>query len=539
MKVQRFWKLSLVLVLLLVSGQAASVSALPDADVSTPAQVDAAAGEAAALAGDVHIAASCSREHVQAAVDDASDGDFVLVPAGQCEWATPPPGDASAPAILIDGKGITLQGAGIGQTVITDTTGTGWNNSLVRVNGVEGKPFRITGFTFTEVNRPSAMGIYGTNRGFRVDHNEFENRTATSCVSAINFSGYTYGVVDHSTFTNTRILVTGDGDAAWQRPLSLGSANAVYVEDSSFAATVHCNTVDASHGGRYVFRHNQVDSAHMEGHTCNNVGMRGTFSYEIYENTFTGAHYAPFHMRAGTGVVFSNTIAGPYGNSNIYVDNRRSCEAPCQDGPVPWNRCDGNQPMDGNQPGGYGYPCRDQIGRSTDTGFYTTQALEPLYEWNNWDTYAGTDVDIVLNPAMCLTMTYHIQENRDYYNDTPRPGYTPYAYPHPLTQDLVLTGTPANEGIQLDWDVAAWTYLPPTSTWRITFYSETVPSPVVRTGIVSPTRAYTLTGLTNFEWYTITVNATLDTTPILTDTVRVMPTDLFVHLPLVRREVGD
>jgi hypothetical protein len=59
---------------------------------------------------------------------------------------------------------------------------------------------------------------------------------------------------------------------------------------------------------------------------------------------------------------------------------------------------------------------------------------------------------------------------------------------------------------------------------------------VVRTNIVSPTHAYTLTGLVNYEWYTVTLNAMVDTTPILSDTVMVMPTDISVYLPLVMRE---
>ena len=53
------------------------------------------------------------------------------------------------------------------------------------------------------------------------------------------------------------------------------------------------------------------------------------------------------------------------------------------------------------------------------------------------------------------------------------------------------------------------------------------------TGIISPTRAYTLTGLTNYVWYTVTLNSILGSTPFLTDTVTVMPTDVFVYLPLV------
>jgi len=55
------------------------------------------------------------------------------------------------------------------------------------------------------------------------------------------------------------------------------------------------------------------------------------------------------------------------------------------------------------------------------------------------------------------------------------------------------------------------------------------------TGIISSTRAYSVTGLTNYAWYTVTLNALLDSSPFLTDTVRVMPTDRLVYLPLVTR----
>jgi hypothetical protein len=115
-------------------------------------------------------------------------------------------------------------------------------------------------------------------------------------------------------------------------------------------------------------------------------------------------------------------------------------------------------------------------------------------------------------------------------------GAAPDVGAHEFTPSLVLHGAPGNQTIYLDWEVN--TALPLTSTWSISFYSETVPVPVTYSGIVSSTRAYTSSGLTNYELYTVTLNAMageppVDTNPILTDTVRVMPTDLFVHLPLV------
>jgi parallel beta-helix repeat protein len=98
---------------------------------------------------------------------------------------------------------------------------------------------------------------------------------------------------------------------------------------------------------------------------------------------------------------------------------------------------------------------------------------------------------------------------------------------------LVLFGTPADQVIHLAWTVTG--DLPVTSTWQIGYYSQTVTTPLTVSGIISPTRVYTLTELTNYTWYTVTLHAMLGETSWLSDTVRVMPTDRFVYLPLVLR----
>jgi len=41
----------------------------------------------------------------------------------------------------------------------------------------------------------------------------------------------------------------------------------------------------------------------------------------------------------------------------------------------------------------------------------------------------GDDADIVSGSP-------HVQENRDFFNDKPMPGYRPFVYPHPLTQQF-------------------------------------------------------------------------------------------------------
>ena len=98
---------------------------------------------------------------------------------------------------------------------------------------------------------------------------------------------------------------------------------------------------------------------------------------------------------------------------------------------------------------------------------------------------------------------------------------------------LELHGASGDQAIYLSWTVNVT--LPATTTWTIAYDGPAgvPPSPII--GLAEPTRAYTLTGLTNYESYTVTLQALADPTPILTDVVRVMPTDQLLFMPLVVR----
>jgi len=212
----------------------------------------------------------------------------------------------------------------------------------------------------------------------------------------------------------------GAGAKSWERPLALGLGGAVYIEDCTFrggsAAT------DGYHGARFVFRHNTVIDTHVAQHGCDSGGYRSTFSFEVYRNVMENrsrAHSLPraMHFRGGTGVVFSNTLKG-YAEG-IDVANYRSSQAPAMRRLCArWGACDGKNPIDGNEEAG-GYPAQDQIGRSA------RQVLEPLHQWGN--TLNGKPARVHVS-----TGARHIREGRDFRNGTPRPGYRPYAYPHPL-----------------------------------------------------------------------------------------------------------
>jgi hypothetical protein len=99
-------------------------------------------------------------------------------------------------------------------------------------------------------------------------------------------------------------------------------------------------------------------------------------------------------------------------------------------------------------------------------------------------------------------------------------------------EDLELWGIPADQQIHLEWRVNNIS-LPISTTWTIDYQGPPGDAVSPITGIISTTRAYSLTGLNNYEWYTIT----LTTDPaLLTDTLWIMPTDMFTYLPFVQQE---
>ncbi len=119
-----------------------------------------------------------------------------------------------------------------------------------------------------------------------------------------------------------------------------------------------------------------------------------------------------------------------------------------------------------------------------------------------------------------------------YFNDIPAKRRFE-GLPCTSTTGLLLNGIPADKTIYLTWSVNV--RLPVTSTWGIRYDGPPGDQLSPITAIFSSTRAYTLTGLTNYTPYTVTLNAMLNSTPFLTDTLTLMPTDIFVFLPLVTR----
>lgn len=97
---------------------------------------------------------------------------------------------------------------------------------------------------------------------------------------------------------------------------------------------------------------------------------------------------------------------------------------------------------------------------------------------------------------------------------------------------LDLQARPNDETLYLTWTVN--TTLPATTTWRISYYTDTVASTVVATDTLTNTaRAYTLFNLQNYIPHTVTLEAIPNPTSFLSDTIQATPTDIFVYLPVV------
>lgn len=372
-------------------------------------------------------AANCSQPAVQAAVNASSTGDEVVVPSGSCTWDT---------GITIHNKSINLIGAGRTNTIITFTPQYAVKLTAA-VSGVNGS--RISGIKFIFSGASAIYGIFvntdggGAPQGWRIDNCEFYKETFATSNPFAMFgygkgmeNGHPFGLIDNCIFYNTRVGFYGEdtstgGKYRYAERMDMGTDKAIYVENCTITNTGNSsNCIDGRMGTRYVFRFNTVVNAHIEAHSLQYNQQRAIKLWEVYNNTLTPnlAMWIPGRFRGGTGVLFNNTIGTGYSNNSFPLDNVRDCSALVTGD---WGMCDGTSWVDENESGKDGYPCRDQIGRSTDASIwdYTqpapVQELIPAYSWNN--KRGTTDVGFS-NLGQCAKEKLHILVNRDYYNYT-------------------------------------------------------------------------------------------------------------------------
>ena len=255
--------------------------------------------------------------------------------------------------------------------------------------------------------------------------------------------------------------------AAWSTPSYWGMSDtngqhAFYVESSDFHA--YLNATDNDEGARSVFRYDLFNNAGFGTHGAD-TGPFGQRYFEYYNNVgvFNGySNLTTFPMnwwmyvRGGSFIVYNNTLAalqsqdyGTKSDVNMTVMNlqRNAGPAPC------WGSgTSGGKNYSAPRQVGLGYVTGtgvNGVGQSTYSvagyGYSTPQYVgdsEPAYIWGNsrqpLTNVATTDYGSG-NGDSCTGTTdksaNYIVSGRDYFNgSTAKPGYTPYTYPHPLTQ---------------------------------------------------------------------------------------------------------
>ena len=366
-------------------------------------------------------AASNSQSDIQDCVTAAIAGDTINVPAGAGSvlWAT---------TVTLN-KEVKLVGPGASFLTVT------WSSTpAIAIYGAA----QVSGFTFSTATSQGCIYIYSGNN-WRIHNNVFSNSATGDISSSLAiWAGYGIilkGLIDHNTFSNTHPFAGGAdhtnwvaNTAAWQNALDLGGDTAVYIEDNTFTTTVRNQVMDLGRGNRVVFRYNTISGASpwYESHGCGQgLTMRGMRKWETYGNRFNqtdnSAWTALNRINGGTGVHFMNdfTSSAPPAAGEILLSNPRSegdPSYPTSNNNAHVGACDGDSTFDTVGQDAYGWPCRDQIGRSTDLGSWTVETNQgpdqesiPAYFWANWkNNYATRVVAGNLHSSV-------IQINRDYY----------------------------------------------------------------------------------------------------------------------------
>ena len=247
----------------------------------------------------------------------AGDGDTITVPAGTFPWTT---------GVRIS-KAITLQGAGVGQTIVRDgVQSSQLINWQLSPNGVA----RITGIEFQDGGRvnvgaaPSGIiHITGSNTNgsqFRFDHNKWTDLYGYFVTDTV------IGVIDHNTILVGQKVIEwiypygnrwnggSHGDGSWAAPANWGSSQFLFLEDNVITnsnSVYEGQLTDGFNGGRFVVRHNMITNQAIGNHGTETPGRgRSGRAEEIYNNTFDCNHVNRFVSgnRGGGELFHDNTI---------------------------------------------------------------------------------------------------------------------------------------------------------------------------------------------------------------------------------------
>lgn len=364
-------------------------------------------------------------------------------------------------------------------TGIPTSCGTNIANMTLFYKGHARKKIRLAHLRLTGRPAGNAITIDGESAypggGWRIDHVFFDTvKPSYSSARLVWFArtgnyNLSNGVIDHCYVLNPGTIFlqyqpssVDGGNREWMSPLGLGTADAIYIEDSKLSLTrgnVSAPYLESQGGGRFVVRHNVIHNGYLDAHDAIVTNLRGLRKYEVYNNTFTydanALWIVPVIPRGGSGAVYNNTVFDPtltiskfYPQFAIYRYH--------QSGGDPWE-----YPPDAASPtytkayldtyatyphacsggtgcitidGAGGYPARDQLG--VDGNNPQVAGASPFLVWNN--QYNGRAAYPIVTQGYGEAF---MKNGVDFcYHTTTKPAtcngiattYSAYIYPHPL-----------------------------------------------------------------------------------------------------------
>lgn len=456
------------------------------------------------------------------------------------------PGDTVLIQPGVYAGGITVEALGAAAAPITfQAIGSG---VVIEGSGGERDAFFITYSNYIVVDGLTIQ--HATRAGMRIDNSS--HVTVRNCTFGDNG---TWGL-----FTDFSDYTTVENSEAY------GSVNehGIYISNSSDYPTIRGNRL----------HHNRGCGLHMNGDIS--MGGDGNISYAVIENNIVYEN----GLGGGSGINGDGVTDSVIRNNLLYNNHASGISLYQIDGGTPSHNdrvlnntilmpdngrwalnipnTEDNKLFNNIVLNDHSYRGSISIGSPVSSGFesdynvvmdrFTTDdgnTILTLAEWQalGYDQHSliATAVNLFVDPA---ANDYHLKAGSpaidhgsalsDVLTDlegNPRPagaGYDIGAYE--LQPSLVLTGVAGNQTISLSWAVG--TSLSLGTTWTISYTGPAGDQASPITGLAEATRSYMLTGLTNYAWYDITLTAEGSA---LTDTIRLMPTDRAVYLPIVRR----
>lgn len=273
------------------------------------------------------------------------------------------------------------------------------HSSQIGINILNARDFVITRIEFRDYNGRAVETRGNSTRGVISDCNFYSSATT----AAIGVYGVDNPIgetppPDSNWITCPRVI---EDNQVVTNEVDFGSEDWVFVEDCYFQGWSYA--ISSSEGSKFVFRNNEC---YQTGTVPINVcGLeagypRGSRAFEIYGNQIhdTSNKWVGIHIRGGDGVIWGNEIL----NRNYPIMLQNTTITP------------------GTQ---FTYIADDQTLK--------------LYMWDN--VKAGGAAAAV---SVRENYEHLFVQGRDYFNYE-MPGYTPYAYPHPLLSEWVVpTPTP-------------------------------------------------------------------------------------------------